>query len=125
MAEVLAYMIRDVPNASYGVYEITPASAAEFEAGKPIPAPTKEDPKRAVAPPHAKSDVAFCTLVAHHVSDLPTFFKGVHGILKPGGLFIVLEFRHGDDGEDLSVTSHLRLKPDMEAVDDDAAVSAS
>jgi len=123
MAAVLAWMIRDVPNASYGIHELTPDSAAQFEAGTPIPSPTKEDPNRAVPPPHAKFDVAFCTLVAHHVSDLPTFFKGVLGVLKPGGLFIVLEFRHGDDGEDLSVKYHLLLKPDMEAVNDDAAVS--
>jgi SAM-dependent methyltransferase len=125
MATVLAWMIRDAPHASWGIHELGPQSAAAFETKTPIPAPTKEEPERAVAPPHARFEVALCTLVAHHVSDLETFFTGVRDVLKPGGTFVVVEFAHGDDGEDLSVKAHLTLKPDMEAVDDESKVSLS
>jgi SAM-dependent methyltransferase len=107
MASVLATQVDQLPNVKWAIHELTPDSAAQFQSGQPLPSPTAAEPERAQPAPRTHWDVAISTLVVHHVYDFRTFFPGVLDVLQPGGLFVVLEFAPGPDGEDLSAKHHV------------------
>lgn len=115
----LSNQVADLKNVQYSMHNLSPESPGQLEAGVPQPSPTKEDPSRVLPPPRARFDVAVSTLVAHHVDEFATFFPGVLGVLEPGGLLVVVEFAHSDDGEDLSLKYHLEKEADMEGVTGD------
>jgi len=117
---VLARQVLHFPNVTFSVAALSASSGDEYATGTPQPSPTPENPTRVHAPPRARFDVAVCTIVAHHVSDLPEFFAGVRSILRPSGLFIVLEFALRD-GEDVSVEYHVAQDPSWLVVEDDNA----
>ncbi|TXT10570.1 hypothetical protein VHUM_02075 [Vanrija humicola] len=107
-------------NVTYSQHPVTPSTGAEF--ATPLLSPTPADRTRKVVPPRAQFDVAICTLVVHHVDDFGPFFAGVLSLLKPGGIFVAIEFRRDDDGKDLSKQYHLEVAPHLTPVSDDNAV---
>lgn len=119
MLGVLARLTADLPNVTYADHILTPDSADLFARGEPMSSPTAEDPNRKLAPPRARFDAAVSTLVAHHVDDLESYFRGVHSVLVPGGVFYVLEFAHSPDGEDLSKRFHCEMDSKLVPVNDD------
>ncbi|WOO83009.1 uncharacterized protein LOC62_04G006489 [Vanrija pseudolonga] len=104
-------------NVTYSQHPVTPSTGAEF--ATPLLSPTPADHERKLVPPRAQFDVAICTLVVHHVDDFAPFFAGVLSLLKPGGLFVAIEFRKDDDGHDLSKQYHLEVAPELTPVSDD------
>lgn len=122
MIGVLSEQVKDLKNVQFAVHNLSPDSPAQLAAGEPQLSPTKADPERKLPPPRAVFDVATSTLVAHHVDDFSTFFPGVLGVLKPGGVFVVVEFAHGPNGEDISLREHLAKDDQMVAVTGDDKV---
>jgi SAM-dependent methyltransferase len=120
MLRVLSRLVKDLPNVTYAEHALTPESADAFVRGEQMPSPTLEDPERKLAPPRARFDLAVSTLVAHHVDDLESYFRGVHSVLVPGGMFYVLEFAHSPEGEDLSKRFHCEMDSSLVPVNDDA-----
>ncbi|EKC99944.1 hypothetical protein A1Q2_05768 [Trichosporon asahii var. asahii CBS 8904] len=118
MISVLSKQVEGLDNVTWAMHEFGPTSAAQFDRGEEMPSPIESDPERKLAPPRKRFDVAVATLVAHHVGTLKPFFEGVLSVLKPGGLFILIEFRHGDDGEDISAVFHVKEEPKNEPVED-------
>lgn len=118
MISVLSKQVEGLENVTWAMHEFGPTSAAQFDRAEPMPSPIESEPDRMLAPPRARFDVAVATLVAHHVGTLKPFFEGVLSVLKPGGLFVLIEFRHGEDGEDISKVFHVKEEPKNEPVDD-------
>ncbi|KAL1409165.1 hypothetical protein Q8F55_005995 [Vanrija albida] len=121
---MLAVLAKDAvasrSNVTYSQHPVTARTGAEFST--PLLSPTPGDRERRLVPPRAQFDVAICTLVVHHVDDFGPFFAGVLSLLKPGGIFVAIEFRRDDDGHDLQKQYHLELAPGMVPVSDDDAV---
>lgn len=118
MISVLSKQVQGLGGVTWAMHEFGPTSAAQFDRDEPMPSPVESEPDRMLAPPRKRFDVAVATLVAHHVGTLKPFFEGVRSVLKPGGLFVLIEFRHGDDGEDISAVFHVKEEPKNEPVDD-------
>lgn len=119
MLRVLSRIV-DQPNVTYAEHALSPDSADAFARGTPMPSPTRDEPGRTQAPPRARFDLAVSTLVAHHVDDLEAYFRGVHGVLVPGGMFYILEFAHSPEGEDLSKRFHCEMDSSLVPVNDDS-----
>lgn len=125
MISVLSKQVEGLADVTWAMHEFGPSSAAQFDRGDPMPSPVESEPDRTLAPPRKRFDVAVATLVAHHVGTLQPFFEGVRSVLKPGGLFVLIEFQHGSDGEDISKVFHVKEEPKNEPVEDwDQGVSA-
>lgn len=45
-----------------------------------------------MAPPSSGFDVAVANLVIHHIDDLDPFFRGLKGLIRPGGWVVITEF---------------------------------
>lgn len=120
MLTVLARLTADLPNVTFAEHALSPASADLFARGEAMPSPTPIEPGRTQPPPRARFDAAVSTLVAHHVDDLEGYFRGVHSVLVPGGVFYVLEFAHSPQGEDLSKRFHCEMDAKLVPVNDDA-----
>lgn len=117
MISVLSGQVAGLP-VTWAMHAFGPGSAAQFDAGEPMPSPIEGDAERTLAPPRKRFDVAVATLVAHHVDELGPFFQGVRSVLKPGGLFVLIEFRHGPGGEDISAEFHVKEDENNKPVDD-------
>ncbi|BEI81561.1 hypothetical protein CcaverHIS002_0207210 [Cutaneotrichosporon cavernicola] len=119
MIRVLSRLVADLPNVTFAQHALGPDSASMFTRGQAMPSPIIDDPDRELSPPRARWDVAVSTLVAHHVDDLESYFRGVKSVLVEGGTFFVLEFAHAPDGEDLSKRFHCEMDSSLVPVNDD------
>lgn len=81
-------------DASAPLLERVPARAARFGVAKRVTTAVAdlEQSLDHVAPP-ASVDVAWASMVLHHVADVPRALAAVHALLRPGAVFAIIELR--------------------------------
>jgi len=79
-------------NVTWSLHAISPSSPSTFASRLPLLSPTPNDEKREMVPPSSGFDVAVANLVIHHIDDLDPFFRGLKGLIRPGGWVVITEF---------------------------------